>query len=279
MIRPIRLIIAAMMTASVACAADEPKSEKPAAPPVPALEKENAANYRLCLSTARSYPEQGFELAGRWEGLGGGEPAKHCAAVALIGLREYPEAAKRLTALALSSKQSADIRAGMLAQAGQAWFLAGNSYLALETQTAALKIVPEKTLQAADILIDRAQTEADAKKYNEAVADLTAALAIDPYNAEAYTFRANAYHDMDRNEAALADAEKAVATDNNNAGAHLMRGILYLAAGRSSEARQDWMKVLELAPDSDAAKAAQHDIESLDVEVKSEPEPEKKKKK
>jgi tetratricopeptide (TPR) repeat protein len=269
----IRSLLIAALFVSAAYAADPP--------PVPALEKENAANYKLCLSTARSYPEQGFELAGRWEGLGGGEPAKHCAAVALIGLGQYPEAAKRLTALALSSKQEADIRAGMLAQAGQAWFLAGNNERALETQTAALKIVPEKTLQAVDILIDRAQTEADAKQYNEAIADLTAALAIDPNNADAYTFRANAYHDTERNEPGLADAEKAVALGATNAEAHLMRGILYRAAERNSEARQDWLKTIELAPGSAAANSAQRYIEKLDVDLKGEPEPmpEKKKKK
>jgi len=111
-------VFAALLVAVGIARAEEPKSARPAPPPVPALEKENAANYQLCLSTARTYPEQGFELAGRWEGLGGGEAAKHCAAVALIGLHQYPEAAQRLMALALSSKQSADIRAGMLAQAG-----------------------------------------------------------------------------------------------------------------------------------------------------------------
>ena len=56
-------VAATVFAISVAHAAEQPKSENPAAPPVPALEQENAANYRLCLSTARSYPEQGFELA------------------------------------------------------------------------------------------------------------------------------------------------------------------------------------------------------------------------
>ena len=55
-----------------------------------------AKTYALCLDSARAYPEQGVEFAGKWVGLGGGEPAKHCQAVAFMGLREYGEAADAL---------------------------------------------------------------------------------------------------------------------------------------------------------------------------------------
>jgi len=239
---------------------------KPAAPTVPALApEEGPANYDLCLSTARSYPEQGFELAGRWEGLGGGEPARHCTAVALIGLHQYAEAAKRLQALAESSKQSADIRAGMLAQAGQAWFLGGDNDRAYAAQSAALKLAPQTSLQAVDILVDRAATLADAGKYDEAVVDLTAALAIQPGNIDALTFRASAYRALDKIDPALADAEAAVAGDGNNPDARLMRGILYALKGRDAEARKEWVKTVDLAPTSDAARAAKANMERLDV--------------
>src|SRR5437868_443715 len=70
--------------------------------------------YVVCLELAAARPEAGIEMAGKWRGLGGGEPADHCAAVALIGLKDYFEAAKRLEDLATSSKQSAGLRAGML---------------------------------------------------------------------------------------------------------------------------------------------------------------------
>lgn len=242
---------------------------KPApAPPTPSLAPEEApVNYQLCLSTARSYPEQGFELAGRWVGLGGGEPAKHCEAVALIGLHQYAEAAHRLEELEGASKQGADIRAGMLAQAGQAWFLGDDNEHAYADQTAALKIAPQNSAQAATILTDRAATLADSGKYDDAVVDLTAALAIQPQNADALTFRANAYRDLDKTDLALADAEHAVALDGNNVDARLMRGILYLLAGRGADARQDWLKILQIAPKSDAARSARDNLERLDVNV------------
>jgi len=250
-------------------AASPPKAPpKAGAPAIPKLSPdEGPANYDFCLSTARSYPEQGFEMAGRWEGVGGGEPARHCAAVALIGLHQYSEAAGRLEKLAEESKGGPDVRAGMLAQAGQAWFLNGDNEHAYADQTTALKLAPEKSSQSADILVDRAATLADSGKYEDTVIDLTAALAIEPNNVDALTFRANAYHDMGKNELALADAERAVTMDGNDPAARLMRGILYVHDGRGADARQDWLKVLQIAPNSDAAKSARENLERLDVNV------------
>jgi tetratricopeptide (TPR) repeat protein len=251
-------------------AASTAMAQKPSPPLKP---EEGPANYDLCLSTARSYPEQGFELAGRWEGLGGGEPAKHCSAVALIGLHQYAEAAQRLEALAKASKQPADVRAGMLAQAGQAWSLNGDKDRAYAAQSAALKLAPQGSPRSADILVDRAMTLADMGKYDDAVIDLSAALAIVPRDADALTFRASAYRALDKIDLALADAESAVAADGKNPDARLERGILYAAKGRAAAARQDWLAVVRIAPNSEAARAAKDDLARLDVKA-GEPAPE-----
>jgi tetratricopeptide (TPR) repeat protein len=267
-----------MVTLGLVLAGGSAVHAAPPAPesPPPTLSPEEApANYQLCLSTARSFPEQGFELAGRWEGLGGGEPAKHCAAVALIGLHQYAEAASRLEDLAAASKQSADIRAELLSQAGQAWFLGDDNDHAYAAQSAALKLAPPNSPLAATLLTDRAATLADAGKYDDAVTDLTAALAAQPKNVDALTFRANAYHDLDKNDLALADAERAVALDGNNAEARLMRGILYVQAGRNADARQDWLKVLQIAPTSDAARSARDNLAQLDVNAGAKDQPAK----
>jgi tetratricopeptide (TPR) repeat protein len=231
----------------------------------PALLPGDAENYTLCLDTARTYPEQGLEFAGRWEGLGGGDPARHCAAVALIGLRHYAEAASRLEDLAQNGHERSEIRAGMLAQAAQAWFLNGNSDRAMAVQTAALTLAVPATRQYISLLIDRAMSEADLSKYDAAVNDLTSALQADPNNAEALAYRANAYRKLDRLEPAMADAQRAVALDKTNVSAFLERGTLYQLTGHDNEARQDWLQVVLLAPDSEAARAARASIEKLDV--------------
>lgn len=228
--------------------------------PAPDLMKP-AETYKFCLDLARSYPEQGNEFAGKWVGLRGGEPAKHCQAVALMGLREYTDAATRLEELAQSSKRDNAVRAGMLAQAGQSWLLAGDTQRAHAAQTAAIKLSPNDP----QLLLDRAGTLAEAKNYWEAIDDLNAAIALDPKNAEAFAFRASAYRMVDADDLALDDAERAVALDPNNLSALLERGNLHRMKGRDNEARADWLKILSLAPESETAKAARANIEKLDV--------------
>src|SRR5919108_545494 len=56
--------------------------------------------YEDCMTLARRVPADGYESALAWEGQGGGDPARHCAAVALIGMGKFTEAAERLESLA-----------------------------------------------------------------------------------------------------------------------------------------------------------------------------------
>jgi tetratricopeptide (TPR) repeat protein len=228
--------------------------------PAPDLMKP-AETYKFCLDMARAYPEQGFEFAGKWVGLSGGEPAKHCRAVALLGLREYGEAATRLEELAQASKQDNKIRAGMLAQAAQAWLLGGETERAYAAQTSALQLMPRDV----SILMDRAGTLAEAKNYWQAIDDLNVVLEIEPQNADALAFRASAYRMVEADDLAFDDAERALGLDPSNISALLERGNLHRMKGRGDLARRDWMKILELAPDGDAATAARANIEKLDV--------------
>lgn len=228
--------------------------------PDPKLE-DPAGTYALCLDTARAYPDRGLELAGKWIGLGGGEPAKHCRAIALIGLKEYAEAASSLEDMAKDSKRPAVLRAGLLAQAGQAWFLGEDLNKADAALSTALKLAPDDP----NLLVDRAEILADAGKYWEAIDDLNIAITKAPGSADAYAFRASAYRMLDAPDLAMEDAEHAVALDGKHLGALLERGNLYLLQKRTDEARRDWMRILELAPESDAARSARANIEKLDV--------------
>lgn len=220
-----------------------------------------AETYKFCLDMARSYPEQGFEFAGKWVGLSGGEPAKHCRAVALLGLREFNEAATRLEELAQGSKQDNTVRAGMLAQAAQAWLLGGQTERAYAAQTSALQLLPRDV----SILMDRAATLAEAKNYWQAIDDLNVVLGIEPKNVDALAFRASAYRMVEADDLAFDDAERAVTLDPNNISALLERGNLHRMKGRNAQARKDWMKILEITSDGEAAKAARANIEKLDV--------------
>jgi len=253
-----RLLIPALLFAVPAFAQQGPRA------PDPNLADPDGT-YVVCLEIATLRPEQGIEMAGKWVGLGGGENARHCQAVALIGLEEYAEAGSRLEELAEKSIQDNGVRAAMLSHAGQAWLLGGEPERANAALTTALQIVPKGGRLHADILVDRAAALAEAQNYWEAIDDLNEALEMNPANSDALAFRASAYRYVDAPDLALDDAERAVEAGPQNANAYLERGNLYRLKGRNDDARQDWIKVLEISADGDAADAARANIERMDV--------------
>ncbi len=220
--------------------------------------------YRDCMILARAAPAEGFDSAMSWDTLGGGDGARHCAAVALIGLGQYREAARRLERLA------AGLRAGnpglgleVLAQAGQAWILAGDTTRALAVQSAALDRDPDNV----ELLLDRGITLATAGNYWEAVDDLNRALELAPARPDLLTLRATAYRTLDALDLARDDIALALTRAPNDPNALLERGTLRRLAGDQAGARDDWLRVIGLAGDTPTAEAARAKLEKLDVKV------------
>ncbi|MBW7852085.1 MAG: tetratricopeptide repeat protein [Rhodospirillales bacterium] len=228
-----------------------------------AFAAEDAERYAACLRLAEERPVDGWEEALAWQSLGGGEPAKHCGAVALIGLEEHGEAAMRLEGLARESRASAGVRAGMLAQAGQAWLLEGRPERAVAALSAALALRPDD----ADLLIDRAFAFAQAANYGEALGDLDRALSLAPGRADALTLRASAHRYLDRPDEARRDVDQALFLKPRFPDALVERGILKRLAGDVAGARRDWLATLAAAPDSAAAEAARRNLELMDVDA------------
>src|SRR4051812_17093095 len=109
----------------VAAAAADPAGPS-ARPGISRSAEADAATYERCIKLAKQDPPAAQSLAQAWHERGGAHPADHCAAVALIGLRQYKEAATRLEALSQAMKTAPPgLRADVLDQAGQAWLLAG----------------------------------------------------------------------------------------------------------------------------------------------------------
>ena len=242
------------------------KEKPPAAPPAAAAAApgegiDDAAQYHHCISLARQKPAEGWEEALAWGSMGGGEPAHHCGAIALIGLGQHEEAAKRLETRAAESRSSPKIRAGMLTQAGQSWLLANQPEQAYAAFTTAIKLMPD----APDLLVDRAESLAAAKNYKDALVDLDRALGLAPNRADALTFRATAKRFLDDRTGAAADAAKALQVDPQYQDAWLEDGIVKRLTGDDNGARKSWLKVLEIAPSSAAADSARRNIELLDV--------------
>jgi regulator of sirC expression with transglutaminase-like and TPR domain len=248
-----------------AAAADEPAK----APAAPRNAEADAATYDRCLKLAKQDPAAAQSLARAWHERGGAHPADHCAAVALVGLKQYKEAANRLEALAQDMKTApAGLRADVLDQAGQAWLLAGDPVRAYAASGQALSLRPNDP----DLLVDRAEAAAAAGYLDKAVADLDHVLKTDPGRVDALMYRASANRALDRLDPALADIEKALAEAPNSVPALLERGNIRRLKGDAKGAREDWERIGQLAPGSPADMAARANIERLDAGQDGAPE-------
>ncbi|EDP63982.1 TPR repeat protein [alpha proteobacterium BAL199] len=218
--------------------------------------------YNRCLAKAQSDPSAAYSDALAWHEAGGGLPARHCAAVALVGTRQYAEAAARLETLSTEvAKQDPGLRVGLLAQAAQAWQLSGRVERAEQLQNQAIEFAPTDR----QLRVDRAVTRLTLGKSWEAIDDLNVAIELDPQDPEAMLYRASAYRYLDAVDLAREDVRRAIKLDPKRPEAWLEQGILEQLAGDFSAARKSWLEVLNLDPDGPAASAARARIEEMDV--------------
>lgn len=228
--------------------------------PIP--EFSGTPDYATCLNLAETAPEEGFERALQWQSRGGGFEARHCAAVALVALRQYAEAADRLERLAEDMSKLRDAKSLIvLGQAGNAWMLAGLLERAKFVFDAALKIAPDDP----DLLIDRALARGENGEFELAIVDLDRVLTRSPDREDALVFRAAARRKLNQPERAERDLAAVLTRQPDNVDALLERGAVRRALADAAGARADWSRVLVLAPDSPAAQSAQSFIEELDI--------------
>jgi tetratricopeptide (TPR) repeat protein len=222
----------------------------------------DAKTYNSCMTTARADPDQGFETASEWRAHGGGFPAEHCAAIALIGLKQYSEAATRLEDLAKRMvSEPVPLRAQVLSQAAESWTEGGLPQNAEADLTEAIRVDPTDL----DLFVDRSVARAAHGDYRDAIIDLNQAIGGGVNRADVFAYRAAAYRLLGSLDHALADAERAVAAGPTVPEAWLERANVRRLKGDAAGARQDWLKVLEIAPDGAAADAARRNLETLDV--------------
>lgn len=262
MTRPGRLSIALALALALVLPGGGTARAQATGPEKTRADQERA--YQDCMILARAAPADGLDSAASWAARGGGAGARHCAAVALIGLGQYREAAERLERLASDLRaEQAGLSAEVLAQAGQAWVLAGDTERAQAVQSAALEIEPDSV----ELLLDRSITRATAKNYWEAVDDLNRALDLAPGRPDLLILRASAYRYLDALDLARDDIARALARAPNNPDGLLERGMLRRLAGDSAGARADWLRVIGLAEGTATAEAARANLKNLDAKV------------
>lgn len=220
--------------------------------------------YENCLREASQHPAIGLALANKW--TDGGPPAQHCAAVALVGLKRYPEAARKLDALGNATGME-NLRPAVFDQAGNAWMLAGEIGKAVASFQGALAISSSDP----DIYADLARAQAMQADWPAVEADLNAALALDGRRPDLLVLRASARHALNQITAARADIQSALALQPKNAQALVERGAIERDTGDFTHARSDFQAALALKPPAETADSAKRNLAALDVAEKAAP--------
>ncbi len=116
----------------------------------------------------------------------------------------------------------------------------------------------------AQAAVQLANTYFDAEQYAEAARWYEQALKIEPRNADASTDLGVSYYYTNRTDEALTQFEESLRIDPRHTKTLLNQGIV-LAFGRQNldGAAQAWQKVVELAPNTPEAQAAQRGLEGI----------------
>ena len=237
---------------------------------VPAMAAEFTKSYEACVLIIETNPNLAFDTALAWRDQGGGLPAEHCAALALISLDEAAEAASRLGNLAARTDAGdGAARAKLLTEAGNAWLLAAQWENADTAFSAALKLTPRD----AELWTDRARARAARQNWTDAEKDLTNAITFEKSRPEFYVLRASARAAQGDKNGYKADIDAALAIDATFPEALVERGSIKLDAGDKAGARADWVQVLVRAPDSRAGDAVRTRIEMLEIPNPDAPTP------
>jgi lipoprotein NlpI len=103
--------------------------------------------------------------------------------------------------------------------------------------------------KTAEDLVTRGKTHFDKRKFDEAVADFTKAIDLDPKSAHAFLHRGIALYQMlGKRDLAIADYTKAIDLDPKLGLAFLHRGLALGPKGQWEEAVADFTKAIDLNP-------------------------------
>ncbi len=238
------------------------------------------ARYRDCLARALRDPDHALDLAFRWQTDGGGLPAAHCIAVALVTMGHPDVAADRLSDMLsrlrrgeglpwdpLGGPRSVNaLAAGLYAQLGNARLLADDPERAIDAFTRALAIIPAGHLDLEQQLyIDRARAEGILRRFPAAIADLDRAEAIDPEVADIYVLRASAHRALGRFSKAADDLARARTLKPDWPLLWLEEANLNAMKGDMKAARALWVEIASRWPESAEAAAARRNLARFDA--------------
>lgn len=256
------LVLAAPPLAAQTGGRQPQRNERPPAPALRGIDLVDTDPYLRCLERAAQAPLAAFNEAEAWRARGGGDAARHCAALAILNGGDPRLAAEELQSLADAMRlRPPAMRAQVLGQAARAWMMAEDFPRALAAASVAIGLAPADP----ELRIDRAEFRAAAGDPRGAIEDLDQVLARAPSRADALAMRAAARRRLGATDLAARDVRRALELAPELPEAWLEKGILERLAGRPDAARAAWIRVLATDPDGPSGDAARAQIEDLEL--------------
>ncbi len=227
-----------------------------------------SGQYQRCLAQVSVDPDDAFDMGLIWRDQGGGAPALHCIALALVALEYYGEAATRLEDLARAPDAGeVPLRVEILGQAGNAWLLEAQGERAIGAFTAGIELAAtEADVPVTALRFDRARALALLEDWVAAERDLSAVLEAEPRHLSAFVLRATARRQDGDAGGAAADIAAALRLSPQDPAALIERGAQRAAAGNIDGARSDWVDAAVRGEGTPLADAARDLIARLEVD-------------
>jgi tetratricopeptide (TPR) repeat protein len=217
-----------------------------------------------CIDEVRSDPAKAVETARSWAAAGGGALARQCLGLAYAAQERWTEAAATFEQAATATLAGEERAAAALwVQAGNARLAGGDARGAVGAFDKALVSGQLSGPAKGELRLDRARANVLAGDTAAARADLDEALKLAPQDPLAWLLSASLARRMDQLDRAQADIDEAAKRSPDDAAVALEAGRIALASGSTEAARVAFLGAVANQPGSDAAKAAQAELDRL----------------
>lgn len=221
-------------------------------------------DYDDCLQLVETSPEQAQREAGAWARYGGGAPARHCYALALLAFGAPSRAIDELIGAATEEPGlPPEVRTDFLVQAGELLLDEEDFFTASIVAEQALRLTPRSAPARALRGIARARTG----NMTGALDDLDEAIDRGGPEPEYLLRRAATYRMQGNLIAARDDASYATEIDATSASAWLELGRIQAAMGDRSQARKALLDAIELDRDGRVGTTARTVLQRMEAGV------------
>lgn len=229
-----------------------------------ALLAQAAVTQASCADQIRIDPSAAAASANVWHAQGGGALARQCAALAYAAQDRWPEAALAFEQAARETAKGEERAAAALwVQAGNARLAGGEAQAAIADLDRALVSGLLTNMARGEARLDRARANVLAGDPDSARTDLDEALKLVPEDPLAWLLSASLARRMGQLDRAQADIGEAATRSPDDANVALEAGRIALAGGLVDAARVAFQGAIKNQPDSEAARAAQSELDRL----------------